>query len=93
MAFSFKKKDDNEKQPEKKLSKKEKKALEKEALEREERERLIAEKNRLLQLTEKELLVEIILSLENYNKRIAKLEKAVNNAEDMAGLAAINALR
>ena len=92
MALGRKK--DVEPSKEKKLSKKEvhalKKQQEKEKAAREEEERLQAEREALMALTEKELLVELIMTVRGYNERIKKLEKQVSSADSSANLAALN---
>lgn len=74
-----------------KLSKKEKKALEEQEAARVAKEKLDAERQELLQLSEKELLVEIIFALRGYEERIKELEKTVGSAEKSAKVAAMNA--
>ena len=83
-----------EKKPEKKLSKKEMKALQEEAEARIAEEKLNAEREALMQLSEKELLVEILLALRGYDNRISKLEKQVRantNASNLTALNSVNA--
>ena len=80
---------------EKKLSKKEELALKKQQEEEEAAriaaERIQAEREELMKLTEKELLVELILSVRGYNDRITNLEKQLTATRDSANLAAANA--
>lgn len=63
-------------------------ALAREAKEKEEeqlrieKELLDAEKNRLLQLSDKELLVEAVLALKGFNSRISDIQKAQDNLSE-----------
>ena len=94
MPKLFKKSENPDTAPEKKLSKKEMKALQKEAEARIAEEKLNAERESLMQLSEKELLVEILLALRGYDDRISKLEKQVKlntNAANLAALSSANA--
>ena len=94
MPKLFKKSEKPDTAPEKKLSKKEMKALQKEAEARIAEEKLNAERESLMQLSEKELLVEILLALRGYDDRISKLEKQVKlntNAANLAALSSANA--
>ena len=90
MPNLFKKDIENKPEVVKKLSKKEKKALEEQEVARIAQEKLDAERRELLQLSEKELLVEMIFTLRGYDERIKSLEKKVGNAETSANVAALN---
>lgn len=78
---------------EKKLSAKEQRAQAKK-LKEEEAERaaealLREERERLLSMTEKELLVELILTMRGYDDRLRKIEKSVKSAELDSSIAAL----
>ncbi len=90
MPKLFKKDVEPKEKNEKKLSKKEKKAIEEQNAERIAKEKLDAERCALLQLSEKELLVEMILALRSYDERIIALEKKVGSAAQDANIAALN---
>lgn len=49
---------------------------------REECERIKAEKDALMELSEKELIVEVIMALKGYNIRINNIENQQNNLKD-----------
>jgi len=53
-----------------------------EAEERQERERIQAEKDALMTLSEKELMIEAILILKGFNTRLDKIEQKQNSLED-----------
>ena len=92
--FKNSKKSDSapDKKPEKKMSKKELKALQEEAEARIAEEKINAEREALMQLSEKELLVEILLALRGYDDRFSKLEKQVRANTNAANLAALNSV-
>ena len=45
-----------------------------------------------MKLSEKELLVELVLTVRGYNSRLSKLEKKVSSAETSADIAALAGL-
>lgn len=51
---------------------------------------LQAERERLLSMTEKELLVELILTMRGYDERIQRIEKSAKSAELDSSISALN---
>ncbi len=75
---------------EKKLSKAELKRIQEEQAQKAAEAALEAERKRLNLLTEKELLVEILMELRSYNRRMDDLEKSVDKAKKQAALSNLN---
>ena len=89
MRFRQKLEEDSPKKLSKKETAKQKKQREKEEAERKETERIQTEREELMKLSEKELLVELVLTIRGYNNRLSKLEKKVSSAETSADIAAL----
>ena len=72
------------------LSKKEQKIVQGQETARIAEEKRIARREELMQMPEKELLVEMVLSLEEYNIRLSNIEKAIGINTGLAGYAGLD---
>ena len=72
------------------LSKKEQKIIQEQEAARIAEEKRIARREELMQMSEKELLVEMVLSLEEHNSRLKNIEMVTGIKTGLAGYASLD---